>query len=132
MLKSKSDLSTVGGKIKYYRSLNGLLQKELSDISGIDRATILRYENNQVIHFLDICNKIAEIIGIDPFLIYDEYLSFIAGSFGSKIKLLRKSIKLTQVEFGQALGVHKKTIERWENEMACPTRENYILIKEYL
>jgi len=108
VLKSKSDLSTVGGKIKYYRSLKGLLQKELSSISGIDRATILRYENNQVIHALDICNKIAEVLEINPSLIYDDYLEFIAGDFSSKIKLLRKSNKLAQNEFGQTLGVHKK------------------------
>ena len=132
MLKSKSDLTTVGGKIKYYRLLKGLLQKELSDISGIDRTTILRYENNQVIHSLDICNKIAEALDINPTLIYDEYLEFIASDFSSEIKVARKSRKLTQDEFGQTLCVHRKTVVRWENRTDYPTRENYLLIKEYL
>ncbi|WP_141131273.1 helix-turn-helix domain-containing protein [Anaerovirgula multivorans] len=126
------DSSTVGGKIKYYRLLNGLLQEDLCFKSGLNRTTIIRYENDQVIHSLEICNKIAEALEIDPFLLYDEYLAFIASDYGLKIRRFRNKNNLTQIDLGQALGVHKKTISRWEKEKIYPTRENYLIFKEYI
>lgn len=132
MLKFMSDLSTVGGRIRYYRLLNGLFQEDLCHGTGIDRTTIIRYENNQLIHSLDLCNKIAAAIGIEPSLLFDEYLSFISSDYGHKIKKARRISKLTQKELGQAIGVHRKTIVRWENERAYPTRENYEILKEFL
>ncbi len=132
MLGNKLDLSTVGGKIKYYRLSKRMSQKDLIKKAKINRSTIIRYENNQAIHSLDICNKIAEAIGVDPPLLYDKYLKFIVSDFGNKIKTIRESHNLTQKELGQALGVHRKTIVRWENKVDYPSREIYVLIREYL
>lgn len=132
MLEYTSDLSTIGGRMRYYRLLNGLSQEELSHKSGIDRTTIIRYENNQLNHSLELCYKIAKTIGIDPNFIYDEYLAFISSSFGNKIKNIRKKNKLTQHAFGAIIGVHRKTITRWEKEQLSPTRENYLSICKFM
>jgi DNA-binding XRE family transcriptional regulator len=132
ILKGTSDLSTVGGRIQYYRLLNGLYQEDVANRSGIDRTTIIRYENNQLVPSLELCNQIAATIGIDPYLIYDEYLTFIASNFGNKIELARKKYSLTQKQFGHSIGVHRKSIVRWEKQRAYPSRENYTLIKNYL
>ncbi|WDV48144.1 helix-turn-helix transcriptional regulator [Clostridiaceae bacterium M8S5] len=101
-----SDFTTVGSKIKYYRLLKGKTQEALSNLTGIDRTTIIRYENNQLLHSLELCNKIAEALCINPFPLYDDYLAFIASDFGGKIKKFRKSKNLTQKELGHMIGVH--------------------------
>ena len=44
-------------------------QEELSNLTGIDRTTIIRYENNQLLHSLELCTKIADALCINPFLI---------------------------------------------------------------
>ncbi|MCQ4921576.1 helix-turn-helix domain-containing protein [Tissierella carlieri] len=122
-------MSTIGSRIKYYRLLNNLTQEQLAIKSNVDRCTINRYENNLVDYSLDIVNEIAIALEIIPSLIYDDYLNFISSNYGDEIQYMRRSLKLTQEEFGDILGVHKKTIRMWEKQQAYPTRENFIKIK---
>ncbi|WP_132242899.1 helix-turn-helix transcriptional regulator [Marinisporobacter balticus] len=127
-----SDLNSIGGRIKYYRLVHGFSQEKISTKATIDVCTLKRYENNQVIHSLDICNKIATVLNIDPFLIYDDYLSFIACDYGNKIKIARNKMKLTQKDLGDLLSVHRKTVTRWEKEITFPLREHFKKFKKYL
>lgn len=125
MLKGISDLSTIGSRIKYYRILNNFTQEELADKSGLDRTTIIRYENNLVEHSIDIIDRISIALKIKPSIIYDDYLSFISGDYSSKIRNLRMGLGLSQKELGKILNVHRKTISRWEREETIPSRQNY-------
>ena len=43
--------------------------------------------------------------------------------FGERLKAVRKSMKLTQVEFSNMLGVSKQTVSNWENDEAVPSIE---------
>lgn len=47
---------------------------------------------------------------------------------GSKIKKLRKEKGLTQIEFGNQLGVVKQTVSSWENGVSSPNNETLIKI----
>ena len=125
MLKGISDLSTIGSRIKYYRLLNNLTQEELAVKSNLDRATIIRYENNLVEHSIDVIDKISVALKIKPSIIYDDHLNFISSDYGSKIRNLRMGLGLSQKELGKILNVHKKTISRWEREESIPSRQNY-------
>lgn len=40
--------------------------------------------------------------------------------FGERVKKVRKSMKLTQVQFSKMLGVSKQTVSNWENDEAVP------------
>lgn len=124
-LKGTLDKSTIGSRIKHYRLLNDLTQEELAVKAGLDRSTIIRYENNQVDHSIVIINKIAAVLKILPSIIYDDYLKFIAANYGEIIKDIRKNLNLTQMELANLLGVHKKTVRKWEKMKSHPTRENY-------
>ncbi|ABO49531.1 helix-turn-helix domain protein [Desulforamulus reducens MI-1] len=132
ILKSLTDLNSVGGRIRYYRLAHGLLQEDVATKAGIDVCTVKRYENNQREESLEICNKIAEAIGIDPKLLYDEYLSFTASDYGKRIKSSRIKLNLTQQDFGQLLGVHRKTVVCWEKARKKPLREHYLLLAKFL
>ncbi len=130
-MKGNSDLSTIGSRIKYYRLLNNFTQEELADRSGLDRSTIIRYENNLVDHSIDILDKICKVFKIEPFTLYDDYLKFISSDYGNIIKKLRNNLGVTQKEFGEILGVHRKTVARWEKEQLYPTRENYFKLVKF-
>jgi putative transcriptional regulator len=41
---------------------------------------------------------------------------------GKQIKMLRKSLRLTQEEFAHRLGVTLCTVNRWENNKSIPSR----------
>lgn len=126
LLKGISDLSTIGSRIKYYRLLNNLTQEDLAAKSNLDRATIIRYENNLVNHSIDTLDKIAAVLKIIPSIIYDDYLNFTSNNYGYKIKELRKELGLTQKELSNLLAVHRKTVGMWEKEQSYPTKENYL------
>jgi len=46
----------------------------------------------------------------------DDYNLFLYNGQEQQIRKLRKSMGLTQYEFGKLYGVNRRTIERWENE----------------
>lgn len=93
-------MSTVGGRIKYYRKLNNLRQKD-----------------------------IYEKIGIEPNLVYDDYMAFIASDYSKAIKMFRKN-KLTHKQFGKLMGMHSKISSRWERKMSEPSKNSYEKLKE--
>lgn len=132
LLKGISDLSTIGSRIQYYRLLKGLTQEELSSLSGLNRTTIIRYENDSIEPLLKNLNKIAIALDINPSIIYDDYFDFLSSDSGNRIKSIRKSLNLTQNSFSALLDVNRKTIIRWEKEEINPTRYNYMKLNEIL
>lgn len=126
-------MSTVGGRIKHYRLMKGLKQKDIYEKIGIDKSTYIHYENKVTTSFeLELCNKICKAIGIEPELVYDDYLSFIASDFGTTIRDFRKKHKLTHGKFGALICMHPKVSARWEKGKSKPTRASYEKIKELL
>lgn len=47
------------------------------------------------------------------------------------IALLRKALALSQVEFGQLLGVHLMTVSKWERGLARPSPYQGALLREF-
>lgn len=132
LLYEISDLTSIGGKLKYYRLKANLLQEDLATLSGIHVCTIKRFENNQVLPELETCRKLGEAIGINPSLLYDEYLSFIDSDYSTIIKRLRKEFNLTQDTFAQMLGISKKTLSFWERAAAYPSKASYETLSKYI
>lgn len=48
--------------------------------------------------------------------------------FGQRIKALRISTGMNQVEFGKALGVTKQSVSNWENENIMPSIDMLVQI----
>lgn len=133
MLKATSSLDSIGGRIRYYRLINNYSQEDLAQLVNLDYCTINRYENNQTVFFdLEVVNIIASALNINPYLLYDNYLSFIASDYGSTIKSIRKKFKLTQKEFAKMIGVHRKTVGRWEKRINTPLPRQYFLLEKYI
>ena len=124
-------MATVGGRIKYYRRLNNLRQKDIYEKIGIDKATYIRYESDtDTNNNLEICNKICAAIGIDPRLVYDDYMTFIASGYSIIIKDFRTKNKLSHRHFGELIGMNHKISSRWERNICEPSRTSYEKLKE--
>ena len=124
-------MSTVGGRIKYYRLLKGLKQKDIYEKIGIDKSTYIRFESKaNTNHDIEICKRICEILGVETELVYDDYMTFIDADYGTTIKTFRKKHKLTHEKFGELIGMNPKISARWEKGKCVPTRESYKKLME--
>lgn len=59
------DTSTLGGKIKKYRLLNGVSQEELAKQLGVNESTVFHYENGKHKPLGNILVKLKPILSID-------------------------------------------------------------------
>lgn len=96
----------------------------------MNRITIIKYEKNIIRPSIEILQELAAVFKISYTLLYDDYYLFLDSDFGHQIKLVRKNLKLTQLEFGKLLKLHKKTIERWENYVQAPSINCFKKIRE--
>lgn len=55
-----------GLKMREIRKRKGLTQKQLQKATGIDAATLRKYENGQYIAKISTLGRIAEVLGVDP------------------------------------------------------------------
>jgi transcriptional regulator with XRE-family HTH domain len=125
ILERDSDFTTIGGRIRYYRLKQGLTMDKLSIMAGLSKSLLIRYENNRVSQTLDACNSIAEVLHIEPDLLYDDYLKFITTDYGERIRLARMEAGISQIELGYKLSMTGKTIGRWEHGKLAPSRNSY-------
>ena len=61
-LPIKIDTTTLAGKVKEYRYLNGLTQQQLAYQLGIDESTIFHYENGKHTPTTKMAKKIKSLI----------------------------------------------------------------------
>ena len=132
LLQYISDFDTIGGKVRYFRKCQNMLQETLAIKADIDVCTIKRLENNQVVPTLETCKKISVALNIPTDFIYDDYLKFIDSDYSLFLKNLRKQLNLTQPQLAKELGLTKKTISFWERKVAFPSPQNYKLLCEYI
>lgn len=57
---------TLGEKIKFHRSMKGLTQKQLGDMTGIHEVSIRKYEANKIAPKREQLERIADCLGV-PF-----------------------------------------------------------------
>ncbi|MBR1442677.1 MAG: helix-turn-helix domain-containing protein, partial [Firmicutes bacterium] len=122
--------ATVGEKIAFYRFKANLTQRELAEMIGIDDSTLMKYENDKLCPNLEIINRISRKLNILPDFIYDDYLSFISYPYYIKIKEIRNHLMLTHKDLAAILNISYKTIARWENRRAEPSKLNFEKLKK--
>ena len=128
------ELETVADKLRYARLTAGLHQDTLAAELGIDKATILRYENGQVAEEnmeTEWLIKIALVCGMDKYFCCSPYHIFIIEDAGKQIKQYRKSIGLTQKKLAAKLGVSETTVKRWEQKRNKPPKYVWELVSGF-
>lgn len=124
-------LETVADKLRYARLSAGIHQDTLADEIGIDRITLLRYENGYITEEnmeIEWLIKIAEICGMDKYFCCSPYHIFIINDASKQIKQYRKALGLTQKKFAALVGVSVTTAKRWEYKKNKPPKSVWELV----
>lgn len=108
-----------------------MLQQEVADRAGIVRSTYIHYENPEHAYYPpDKLSRIAEVLEVDITDLLDEYNQFLYDGQGHQIQKIRKSLGLTQYQFGKLYGVSPEKVKLWESEkvrMSKATWEKIII-----
>ncbi|WP_081670248.1 helix-turn-helix domain-containing protein [Clostridium cadaveris] len=105
----------LGDKIKELRIRKGLTQQKLADATNISRSAIGMVEKNKqglgrenliiISNFFD--------VPVDYLLSDDDYkpdMALSSNMLGDKVKMLRKSLRITQKDLADSIGVSQSTI----------------------
>ena len=110
-----SQLTLTADKLRYYRYKKALRQRDVADYAGIDRSTYNSYEQDERDYYpIEILKKIAEVLEVDVEELLDDYNRFLYDGQGRQIRAMRKSMGLTQHQFGKRYGVSAGAVKRWE------------------
>ena len=124
-------LITTADKLRYYRYKKSLLQREVAEYAGINESTYIHYENPEHDYYpIDKLYRIAELMGVDITDLLDEYNRFLYDGQGWQIRQIRKSMGLTQYQFGKLYGVSAGAVKRWESGKVRVTKgtwENFLI-----
>ena len=125
------NLESVADKLRYARLSAGFHQDTLADKIGINRSTLLRYENGQVAEEnmeIEWLIEIAVACGMDKYFCCSPYHIFIIEDAGKQIKQYRKTTGLTQKKLAAKLGVWETTVKRWEQNRNKPPKYIWELV----
>jgi transcriptional regulator with XRE-family HTH domain len=114
--------AAIAERIRFYRRKANISIDILVQQADISRDSIIRYESGETEPDLNTLQNIADVLKIEVDKLFDDYFRFLAKPFGHEVKALRKANGLTQQEFGEVLGVHRKTVLRWEKGIKVVTR----------
>lgn len=111
-------LTTTADKLRYYRSLKGLQQKDVADHVGLYRGTYAGYEDPTARDYypLDKLGPIADLLEVPLSDLLDDYNRFLFNGQGAQVKMLRESQGLSRREFADRLGIWPSTVRDWETE----------------
>lgn len=117
-------METIGARIRRRRESLGMTQEELGAALRLNKSSVQRYESGQVQRIKrPILNAIAEALSVDPLWLLggsnaaamqNENEERTGMDTAEKIKSLRKKNNLTLEEVGNACGVGKSTVRKWE------------------
>ena len=113
-------LTAVSDKLKWYRIQRGYLQHDVAKTMGVHRTTYSHYEENELDAYpLDKLSKAADLFEIPVTALLDDFHLFLYNGQGKQIKGLRKSMRLTQSQFAEYLGISLGTLKNWEQDRVC-------------
>lgn len=128
------ELETVADKLRYARLTAGFHQDALADKVGIDRITLLRYENGHISEEtmeIEWLIKIALECGMEQYFCCSPYHIFIIEDAGKQIKQYRRAAGLTQKKLAAKLGVAETTVKRWEQKRNKPPKYVWELVNGF-
>lgn len=112
-------------RLKEVRKLFNLSQADFADRIGVTRGVINNIEKNLTQPKPYIINLVCSVYGIDPKWLESGEGEMIpankTNSVSDRIRLVRKSLEMTQQEFGDSLGVNRSIIKNYELSIVSPT-----------
>lgn len=130
---------TVGERIRQRRQECGLSVDELAERLGKNRATIYRYESNDIENMpTSVLEPLAQVLLTTPAYLMgwedNASLSPIPLKKGGKemiLRELRKKQGLTMKQLGEIIGASESTVSLYENGRREPSHETLLKLAEY-
>ena len=117
-------MKTTGERIKDIRLELWEILEEFGGRFNTSKATVFNWEKGRNLPNKSNLKKIAEIGDVSIHeLIYRKPI-------GQKIKAIRKSLGLSQLEFSKVIGATKSAVNNWENGYNYPNNERLKVIAE--
>ena len=123
--ENSDNCDTIGKTLRYYRLHRGHSTRELAKKIGVVPATITLYENDKHPIKYKTAILLAEVLGIDRKLLFDEYTSFVDYPCNVLLREVRKRLSLIQSQMAQKIGVAQSTYSAWERAARTPRRQEY-------
>ena len=118
----------IGKRIKQRREELGMTQEELGKELGLNKSTIQRYETGKIAKIkLPVIHAIAKQLRVNPeWLVLKTDERCMIMTVGDIICSRRKELGLTLEDVGNAIGVSKSTVKKWENGYITNMRKDKI------
>ncbi len=111
--------------LRYYRQRKQMTTRQLAEKLDIVPATVVMYENGKHPIPYDVAIRLAETLGIEPALLYDDFSSFLAVPYTKALKRLRTALGLSQKVFAQQMGIIPSYYYKLEEGNRRPSRKLY-------
>lgn len=127
MQTNPKTLQNTADKLRYYRHLRGLEQKEVAAHAGLHRSTYAGYEDPAARDYypLNKLEKIADLLGVPLLNLLDDYNRFLYEGQGRQVKELRAELGLSCKELAEKLGIWPSTVRDWEKDAVRMTRQTW-------
>lgn len=123
--ENSDNCDTVGKILRYYRLHSGYSTRELAERVSVVPATITLYENDKHPIKYKTAVLLAEVLGIDRKLLFDEYTSFVDYPCDMLLREVRERLSLNQWQMAQEIGVAQSAYSAWERAARTPRRQEY-------
>lgn len=127
MQTNPETLATTADKLRYYRHIRGLEQKEVAAYVGLHRGTYAGYETPSTRDYypLDKLHALAELFDVPLEYLLDDYNRFLYDGQGQQVRALRESMGLSRKEFAAKFDVWASTVRDWETNAVRMTRQTW-------
>lgn len=124
--ENPTELTHTADKLKWYRFNNAVSQQTVADYTGLDRSTYIRYESGELDYYpIENLKSIAKLFNVNLTELLDDYNRFLYDGQGNQVRKLRKSMGLTQYQFGNLFNVSSSNVKRWESEKTRISKNTY-------
>lgn len=123
------DIETIPDRLRWCRHHLGLMQREAAERAGISRMVYIEMEQGALDCFeKNVVDKLAELFGVSPFDLLDDYNRFLYLGQGKMARECRERLGLNRKDFARFVGTVENSVYCWETEkkrMTKPSWERY-------
>lgn len=114
-MQPNNDVQTIGSKIKELRMQKGMTLQEPADKVYLNKSTLKRYEDGEIIAKRKILEALAKELGVSIQYLLNEEENGGETMQTTLFKRRRKELGLTLLDIAKYVGVTEATVQRWES-----------------